>query len=162
MRLFMNVYQVKDVIKRTKCVDLVYSGLYCSEPIMSKDKNGYLIDNYIVFSRNEDCSLISAPKSMFGIFTEEGQVAYINSDISANFKEQMYTEHFEDTEKMRRYRQIYIKSFPTVREMYHSEMNINKNIVSEYIDALHIISGDGLFSFYRELFPGFFEWAIGL
>ena len=63
----MNVNQVKDVIKKTKCADFICSAEYCSEPIMSKDSNGNIIDNYILFSRTEDCLLISQPHIVFGI-----------------------------------------------------------------------------------------------
>ena len=36
----MNVFQVKNAITKAKCADYVYSGLFCSEPIMSKDVKG--------------------------------------------------------------------------------------------------------------------------
>lgn len=156
----MNVYQVKDVIKKTECVELIYSSEYCSEPIMSKDNEGNLIDNYFLFSRNEDCSLISSPQSVFGIYTDKEQVAYMDNAISERFHKQMYEENFEDEKSMREARQKYLELFPEIRVMYHTEHDINNEKILSYVNALRIISGNTLFSFYKQLFPDFFEWTL--
>ena len=155
----MNVNQVKDVIKKTECVEIICSSEYCSEPIMSRDDDGSLIDNYILFSRNEDCSLISSPQSIFGIYTERGQVAYIDNTISEKFHQHMYEEYFEDEKSMCEARQIYFELFPEIRVMFQIGCNINTEKIFNYIENLRIISGNTLFSFYKQLFPDFFEWA---
>lgn len=158
----MNVMQVKNVIERTDCADYVYSGLFCSEPIMSEDDQGNMIDNYIIFSRSEDNSLISAPQCAFGIYTDKEQTAYINDVISESFEEHLYSEKFESDDVMRESWDLYMELFPTVRDMYHLNDNIDSHLVIEYVDALRIISGDTLFDFYNKLFPSFFNWAKSL
>lgn len=155
----MNVNQVKNVIKKTECIELIYSSEYCSEPIMSKDNDGSLIDNYLLFSRNKDCSLISSPKSIFGIYTERGQVAYIDSVIYEKFHKHMYEEYFEDEKAMCEARQKYLELFPEIRVMFQTGCNINAEKIFNYIESLRIISGNTLFSFYKQLFPDFFEWT---
>lgn len=158
----MNVMQVKNVIGRTDCADYVYSGLFCSEPIMSKDDQENIVDNYIIFSRSEDNLLISAPQCAFGIYTDKEQTAYINDAISENFEEHLYPEKFESDDVMREARDLYMELFSTVRDMYQLKDNIDSQLVIKYVDALRIISGDALFNFYNKLFPSFFCWAKSL
>lgn len=155
----MNVYQVKDVIKKTECAALICSSEYCSEPIMSKDNKGELIDNYILFSRNDDCSLISSPQTVFGIYTNKEKMAYIENVASEKFHKQMYEEYFNDETFMREARQKYLDLFPEIRAMYQSGCDINNEKISNYVKALRTISGNTLFSFYKQLFPDFFEWT---
>lgn len=158
----MNVMQVKNVIGRTDCVDYVYSGLFCSEPIMSKDDQGNMIDNYIIFSRSEDNSLISAPQCAFGIYTDKEQTAYINDAISEDFENHLYSEKFESDDAMRESRDLYMELFPTIRDMYQLNDNIDSRLIIKYVDTLRIVSGDTLFDFYNKLFPSFFNWAKSL
>lgn len=155
----MNVNQVKDVIKKTECVEIMHSSEYCSEPIMSKDDKGSLIDNYLLFSRNEDGSLISSPQSTFGIYTDKGKVAYMDRTISEKFYKDMYEEYFEDEKSMREARRIYLELFHEIRVMFQTECDIDIKKIFDYVESLRIISGNTLFSFYKELFPDFFEWT---
>lgn len=154
----MNVSQVKDVIKKTEFIEIMYSSEYCSEPIMSKDDKGSLIDNYLLFSRNEDCSLISSPQIIFGIYTDKGEAAYMDRAISEKFHKHMYEEYFEDAESMCEARRIYLELFPEIRVMFQTECDIDIKKIFNYVESLRIISGNTLFSFYKELFPDFFEW----
>lgn len=158
----MNVNQVKNVIKKTSCADFVFSGLFCSEPIMSKDDTGQIIDNYIVYSRSEDCSQISPPQCVFGINSEKEEPVYINQSIASELKGQQYAEAFEDEDVMRNAHTMYLALFPIVREMYRLEKDVDPCVVQQYLEALKQISGDMLFEFYKKLFPAFFEWANAL
>lgn len=158
----MNVNQVKNVIKKTSCADHVFSGLFCSEPIMSKDEEGQMVDNYLVYSRSDDCSQISSPQCIFGIISEKEETAYINASIANEFKKTQYAEEFDDEDEMRKARMVYLDLFPTVRDMYQFENNIDSCIVQQYIDALKKISGNTLFRFYKKLFPAFFDWTSTL
>ena len=155
----MNINQVKNAIAKTNCVDYIFSSSYCSEPIMSKDSNGELIDNYVAFSRNEDCTQISSPQCIFGIYSEKGKVAYIDDAISKKFTKQLYQEKFCDEKLMVDARKQYIDLFPIVRHMYQFDCDIDGNVVSKYVELLKYISGDTLFNFYNQLFPSFFEWT---
>lgn len=158
----MNVMQVKNVIGRTDCADYVYSGLFCSEPIMSKDDHGNMIDNYIIFSRSEDNLQISAPQCVFGIYTDKEKTAYINDVISDDFKDHLYSEKLESDDVIRSSHDLYMELFPMVRDMYQLNDNIDSSLVIKYVDALRNISGDTLFDFYNKLFPSFFNWAKSL
>ena len=158
----MNINQVKSVIAKTNCVDYIFSASYCSEPIMSKDSNGRLIDNYVVFSRNEDCTQISSPQCIFGIYSEKEEVVYIDDTISKKYSEQLYQEKFCEEKLMVEARKQYIALFPIVRRMYQFNGDIDFNIVSKYVESLKCISGDTLFTFYNQLFPSFFEWIKAL
>ena len=155
----MNVFQVKNAIIKTECADYVYSGLFCSEPIMSKDVKGKIVDNYIVFSRSGDCKFISAPECVFGIYTVVEESAYVNDSISKEFSEHIYEEKFADDESMRQARERYLEVFPKVRDMYQQEKEVDASILVEYVESLRILSGDILFSFYKKLFPFFFDWT---
>lgn len=155
----MNVFQVKNVIMKTECADYVYSGLFCSEPIMSKDINGKIVDNYIVFSRSDDCKFICPPECIFGIYTDIEKSAYINDAIPKDFSEHIYEEVFADDESMRQARERYLEVFPEVRDMYQQGKELDTSFIVEYVESLRILSGDTLFSFYKKLFPSFFEWA---
>lgn len=154
----MNINQVKNVIAKTNCVDYIYSASFCSEPIMSKDSNGKLIDNYVIFYRNEDCTQISSPQCIFGIYSEKEEVTYIDDTISQKYSEQLYQEKFCDEKLMIDARKQYIDLFPIVRRMYQFNCDIDCNVVSKYVESLKCISGDTLFAFYNQLFPSFFEW----
>lgn len=159
MRWQMNVNQVKNVIKKTECADYVFSGLFCSEPIMSKDESGQMVDNYMIFSRTDDGAQISPPQCIFGIYTEKEKTAYIKDSIPSIYKESLYPEQFVDEELMKEARRIYIELFPIVRDMYQCSQDVDSSIVHQYVDALKKMSGNTLFGFYEELFPKFFNWA---
>lgn len=154
----MNVFQVKNAIIKTECAGYVYSGLFCSEPIMSKDATGEIVDNYIVFSRSDDCKFISAPECIFGIYTNIEETAYVNDSVSKDFSEHIYEEIFADDESIRQARERYFGVFPEVRDMYQQGKGLDASIIVEYIESLRIFSGDTLFSFYKKLFPSFFDW----
>ena len=154
----MNINQVKNVIAKTNCVDYIFSASYCSEPIMSKDYNESLIDNYVIFFFFLDCTQISSPQCIFGIYSEKEEVAYIDDTISKKYTEQLYQENFCDEKLMVDARKQYIDLFPIVRRMYQFNCDIDFNIVSKYVESLKCISGDTLFAFYNQLFPSFFEW----
>ena len=155
----MNVYQVKNVISKTNCADYIFSGLYCSEPIMSKDTHGNLIDNYAIYSRSDEGLLIGAPICIFGIYSEKEKTAYINDKISERFQKHLYPEKFENEELIRKARILYMDLFPEVRDMYQLEKNVDAQVVQNYLETLRVISGNMLFNFYKQLFPSFFEWA---
>lgn len=155
----MNVYQVKNVIQKTECKDYIFSGLYCSEPIMSKDATGNLIDNYIVYARNEDCSLISSPQCIFGIYSDKQQTAYINATVCDVSSEHLHPESFMHDELMREAYRVYVELFPLVREMYQSKKDVKFQEIQNYMEALKNISGNTLFTMFEESFPLFFNWA---
>lgn len=41
----MKLKAVKSRIQMTECADIICAGMYCSEPIMTKDDKGEIIDN---------------------------------------------------------------------------------------------------------------------
>lgn len=155
----MNVKSVKAAIAKTECSKYVCAGLYCSEPIMSKDKNGKIIDNYFVYSRNIEKSEVYSPSVMFGIYTETGETAYIDEDTMNKFDADSFDEHFDDVEVLRDAMKKYIEVYPKIREMFMMNKKIDKNEISMYLECLSIISGKTVFGFYEKLFSTFFDWA---
>lgn len=155
----MNVKSVKAAIAKTECSKYVCAGLYCSEPMMSKDKNGNVIDNYFVYSRNIEKSEVYSPTVMFGIYTDRGETAYVDEEAMNKFDADSYSEHFDDIEVLQGAMKKYIEVYPKVREMFMLNNKNDKNEISIYLECLSIISGKTVFSFYEKLFPSFFDWA---
>ena len=155
----MNIRTVKSIINLTACKELVYSGGYCSEPIMTKDQDGRIIDNYFIFSRSDDFAFVEVPDVGFGIYSDEHAVAYINKDISKEFEYPSYQEAFDNMDSMRKASSIYEDIYEKVRDMFLANINRDESIINTYLEALKTISGNGLFGFYKRLYPSFFDWA---
>ncbi len=156
----MKLKAVKSKIQMTECADIICAGMYCSEPIMTKDDEGELIDNYFMYSRSQDFSTIGVPEIMFGIYSEHGKKAYINKDVSREFEQRTYQESFEPKETIKAAYKRYEELYPVVRENAFLQISAeNKKDIADYLDSLRIVSGNTLYTFYRKLYPTFFEWA---
>lgn len=155
----MNIRAVKSIINKTECKEFVYSGGYCSEPIMTKDQKGRIIDNYFIFSRSEDFSTIETPDVGFGIYTDNNEVAYINKEISQEFECSSYPETFDDINLMRNASKVYEELYEQIRDMFSLEKSRDDSIINMFIENLRILSGHGLFEFYKKLYPSFFSWV---
>ncbi|MCM1104457.1 MAG: hypothetical protein NC409_10170 [Clostridium sp.] len=156
----MKLKAVKSKIQMTDCADIVCAGMYCSEPIITKDDKGELIDNYFMYSRSKDFTQIEVPEAMFGIYSERGEKAYITKDVSQKFEQRTYQETFEAADKIKSAFKRYEELYPLVRENAYLQISDeNKKHVSDYLEALRIVSGNTLYSFYCKLYPSFFEWA---
>lgn len=156
----MKLKAVKSKIQMTECADIICAGMYCSEPIMTRDDEGELIDNYFMYSRNQDFSTIGVPEIMFGIYSERGKKAYISKDVSKEFEQRTYQESFEPKETIKSAYKRYEELYPVVRENAFLQISAeNKKDIADYLDSLRIVSGNTLYTFYRKLYPTFFEWA---
>ena len=156
----MKLKIVKSKIQMTECADIICAGMYCSEPIMTKDGKGEIIDNYFMYSRSQDFTTIGVPEIKFGIYSERGEKAYIDKDVSKAFEQQTYQESFEPKEKIKNAYKKYEELYPVVREFaFMQTSEENKKVLADYLDSLRIVSGNTLYSFYRKLYPTFFEWA---
>lgn len=156
----MKLKAVKAKIQMTECADIICAGMYCSEPILTKDEEGRIIDNYFMYSRSQDFSTIGVPEIMFGIYSEHGEKAYINKDVSKEFEQRTYQESFEPKEKIKSAYKRYEELYPVVRENAFLQISAeNKKDIADYLDSLRIVSGNTLYTFYRKLYPTFFEWA---
>ncbi len=156
----MKLKAVKSRIQMTECADIICAGMYCSEPIMTKDDKGEIIDNYFMYSRSQDFATIGVPEIMFGIYSERGEKAYIDKDVSKEFEQRTYQESFEPSATIKSAYKRYEKLYPVVRDNAFLQISAeNKNNIAEYLDSLRIASGNTLYSFYRKLYPTFFEWA---
>lgn len=155
----MTLLEVKNVLEISECKQYLYSAMYCSEPIMTKDNIGKTIDNYFVFVRSKDFSQITVPSVSFGIYSAEKKVAYIDEKVERKFEKNSYEELFANLEDMKKAKHIYIDLYPVIREMFEGTIPRDEGKISDYIKNLEIISGKALFGFYQKLFPSFFEWA---
>lgn len=156
----MKLKKVKSIIYKTECADLLSSGSYCSEPIMTLDKSGKLIDNYFVYSRSNDLSKIQSPEISFGIYTNDEVVAYINNNVADNFDAVEYMEYFEDEQSMKNAYEEYSELFSSIRNMIEKKENKNYDTIKKYLDMLECVSGKILFGFYKILYSDFFTWAL--
>ena len=155
----MNLQLVKSKIHKTECCELLCAGLYCSEPIMIKDKDGKLIDSYFTYSRSADLKKIGIPEVMFGIYSDIEKTAYIKQIDPSIFESDVYEESFVELNVIESSMKKYIALFPTVRKnIYREKVEECKDDLKEYIKCLEIISGKILYSFYKKLYPDFFEW----
>lgn len=156
----MNLKYAKARIHDTECQDIVFSGMYCSEPILTVDDEGRIIDNYFIYSRSQDLATIGVPEVMFGIDSERGRATYISKDLPVSFAEREYPETFVSTDEMNEAMSRYVDLYPQIRDLLSREQIENAaSIANEYLACLKKISGNMLFKFYEELYPSFFAWA---
>lgn len=155
----MSIKKLKAIINQTECKDFLYSGFFCSEPIMTKDEKGEIIDNYFIYTRSDDLLITERPEICFGIYSEKAKVAYIDKEISSKFEKKEYEENYESIESMKASMSIYTTIFPNIREMYEGKCRKDIEVIAQYIESLRTISGKALFNFYLILFPSFFGWA---
>lgn len=154
----MNLKNVKAIISLTECYKYISCGAYCSEPIMTKDNKG-IIDNYFIFGRSADLSILEVPDICFGIYSEEKEVAYVNKSVSEMFEEKKIPESFDDLGSMRASYTKYVELYPEIRAMIKGEKNKEKDIINQYLFYLKNISGNALYRIYEKMYPGFFLWA---
>lgn len=155
----MNLKQVKSALYQTECKDYLPAGLYCSEPVLSKDEGGAIIDNYFVFSRSRDLSRIGAPEIAFGVDSDKCTTIYVDQSISNKFEKQLYEERFEDVDVMRAASERYQYLYPTIRKIAFTDSEGYAQEINEYLACWKAVSGETLYSFYQVLYPEFFAWA---
>jgi hypothetical protein len=150
--------EIKAVIFKTDCKDLICEGLCCSEPIITKDENG-LIDNYFIYACDKKGTKYSKPLAAFGVYSEEGKTAY--KKVSLDFEDREYCDDnpANDIEVSKAY-DSYVALYPQVRNLVYTECDdTQKKMLAEYVTALKTISGSVLWEFYNKLSPMFFEWV---
>ena len=155
----MELREVKETIYHTDCIEYMYDTLECSEPIMSLDESGKIIDNYIVFPRDITNSIIGAPIVKFGIYTSDKIVAYVDESVFDLFDQVVFEEHYENAEIRNAAFDDYSSLFPIVREMFEKKRIRDQDAIDSYMLSLNKYSGTVLFSMYKKLFPRFFEWV---
>lgn len=156
----ISLKEIKAKIFTTDCKDFICEGLYCSEPIPTRDDRG-IIDNYFVYACNQDGTEFSRPLVIFGIYSEKGISAYAKMDDEINMEDKIYTAKavIEDAELLKTYAR-YEELYPIVREFSYCDCDKNqKQLLSDYMTALHVISGEVLWDFYHFVAPAFFKWA---
>ena len=150
--------EIKQKVFKTECKELLFDGLFRSEPVLTKDSNG-LIDNYFVYASNRDSSVVSQPMVAFGIYSDLEKTAYINADIyndkSIEIKNNI-NHSILNEEYVKEYENLYI----ILREMVFTECNDDGKLkLKEYLDHLYNLSGDGLWRNYLMIAPSFFRWV---
>ena len=158
----MNVNQVRNAIFRTECKNLIRDGLCCSEPIMTRDEKG-VIDHYFIYGINREEKTFSGPVASFGIYSESRETAYISASQTRK-----YSKSPEDEIRAVNWGQYdenaygrYEETFPLVRDFVYRThcTEEQKAVLRKYIEALRALTDDGMWPLYRELAPGFFNWA---
>lgn len=152
--------EIKAKIFTTDCKDFICEGLYCSEPIPTKDDRG-IIDNYFVYACNQEGTEFSRPLVVFGIYSEKGTSAYSRMGDEIDIEDKIYTaKAVVESEELLKIYARYEELYPIVREFSYRDCDKNqKQLLSDYMSALYVISGDVLWNFYHCVAPAFFEWA---
>ena len=160
----MKSYDEIDTLKyTTDCEECIVDGWFCSLPIVTRDNEGKLIDNFFMYGSDFDFKTFSTPLVIFGIYSEEGKTAYKNWLPPSEVKELTLTEQPASVEEANKAFDRYKELYPLLREFAYLECNDEqKKLVQEYLVCLEIFSGPILWKFYQELFPAFFEWAQNL
>lgn len=154
-----SVSEVKSVIFKTECKKYIYEGLSCSEPIMSLHE-GNIVDNYFIYSHNEDFTKISEPLISFGIFTDLERVAYIKQ-CNGELECRVIDEDLFDLERANDAYNEYVEVYPEIREIAFSKEVDCESVsnLERYLRSLFTFSGNALWQTYTELYPQFFMWA---
>lgn len=158
-----SLMEVNETIYKTDCDECVLDGWFCSQPILTKDDNGILIDNYFSYGCYNSFKEISTPLVVFGIYADEEKTAYKNWIPQSERKEITLEEDTINVEDANRAYDRFEELYPTVRECAYSECNDEqKEAVKEYVSCLEVFSGPVVWKFYQDLFPSFFDWAKSL
>lgn len=158
----MTLYEVKKVIFRTECENLLFDGLCCSEPIMTKDNKG-IVDNYFVYGLDRDNKSYSGVIVKFGIYSDSITVAYIDKDIKSKVRKG--ENDYFPAQNWGCYDNIayekYVNTFSEVRDfVFEKTLNHEqKERLRTYIDSLKCIVDDSLWDIYISLNPLFYEWV---
>ncbi len=154
----MTLREVNSVIFDTECGTLLLDGHSCSQPILSMGAKG-LIDNFFIYSFNEQTSIVSPPKCVFGIYADMGEVAYIDRSPKTEAGAQRNCLEGDDSSLyglFERYEELY----SALRKIAFRDRDAQWSpLVQEYCELLQKISGPVIWSFYNQLFPAFFQWA---
>jgi hypothetical protein len=156
--------EIESTIFKTDCKECIRYGWNRSQPILTKDENGSLIDNFFSYAENITSDSFSTPLVVFGIYAEEPKTAYKNWIPKEEHKTIKNpngpVEGASVSKAYARYEEIY----PEVRECAFSDncTDEQKAMVKEYVSCLEKFSGPVVWKYYLELFPSFFEWADSL
>lgn len=159
----MNLFQVKNIIFRTECENLILDGLCCSEPIMTM-RDGKIIDNYFVYGLDREKQEYTGPIVSFGILSESGEVAYVNKSINACYGENDCISAKNWNEYDTGSYDEYVSAYEKVRNFLFNQncIETEKMELKRYIISMEKIIDDALLPIYRDLFPDFFNWAFSV
>lgn len=159
----MNLFQVKNVIFKTECENLILDGLCCSEPIMTM-KNEKIVDNYFVYGLDRGKKEYTGPIVSFGILSESCEVSYVNKSLDSCYGESNYISAQNWNEYDKKSYDEYVSSYEKVRNFLFNQncTETEKLELKRYIMSMEKIIDDALLPIYRELFPDFFMWAFSV
>lgn len=156
----MTPRQAKEAAMRTDCRNLTCEGLYLSEPIPTRDAAG-IVDEFFVYAKNKDGTMVSRPLARFGIRADDEKVAYVERDPydpNEGLTESVVDERNFSEKFMREYERLYEKVRGFVLGNCSEE---ERKVLQKYVERLFEISGKGLWENYGRTAPNFFEWAKG-
>ena len=155
--------EIESIILNTDCDDYLVDGWYRSQPILTKDENGVLMDNYFMYGQDFEGTVFWIPYAVFGIYSDEEKTAYKKETPDSEVKK-ITTEEKIDRLAANKAYDRYEKIYPQVRECAYSEncTDEQKAIVKEYVSCLEAFSAPVVWKCYLEMFPSFFEWVKSL
>lgn len=159
----MNLFQVKNIIFKTECENLILDGLCCSEPIMTM-LDGKIVDNYFVYGLDREKQEYTGPIVSFGILSDTCEVAYVNKSLNSCYGENdsISAQNWNEYDKMAY--DEYVSAYEKVRNFLFTPSctEIQKIELKKYITAMEKIIDDALLPVYKELFSDFFEWSFSV
>ena len=112
--------QTKFAIQMTDCKQFLVDGLSLSEPIITQGEDG-LIDNFFMFSTNEEMTELSKPLVIFGIYTDAKTTAYVQ-EVNP-FEDKIYTSPIiPDPSKVDEAYEAYEALYPEVKRIAYSSL----------------------------------------
>ena len=150
-----SIREIKNVIGMTDCKNRIREGMWVSDPIITVE-GGKIVDNYFVYSRNADGSMVAGQYLTFGIYTAEKKSAYIKNNENASGIKPLNNSIPGSAEIYKQYE----KDFFEVRKWVMTEIDAEKKaILNRYIAGIEKLGGTGILEISRKAFPSFFEWA---
>ena len=128
--------EIKQKIFRTECKEFLYEGMSRSEPVMTVDEHG-IIDNYFIYAGNHEMPMGSPPMIAFGIYSDIGKTAYINTGIydeGAPLKKNQIDRGIIDEEYIREYERLYreLRKF-----VFQNCDDAQKDVLGKYVEHLY-------------------------
>lgn len=159
----MNLFQVKNMVFKTECENLILDGLCCSEPIMTM-QDEKIVDNYFVYGLDRDKQEYTGPIVSFGILSERCEVAYVNKSLTSCYGENDYIRAENWNEYDKKSYSEYVSSYEKVRAFLFNKncSGTEKLELEKYITSMEKIIDDALLPIYKDLFSDFFKWAFSV
>lgn len=154
----MTLEQVKATVTDLDLRDVLKEGLCLSEPILSRTED-LVIDNFFTYGIDYEEKAYTQPLKQFGIDAQNKQVLYVKEYSSCKSELIIVPAASWDSYDPGSY-SAYSELYGKVRNVFGqiSMIASEKSLLVDYCNALKHQVDEGMWPFYINLYPGFFEW----